>query len=98
MAWVGLSHWQRLLQGRHRLTLNANSQALIFVCVTGYVDKQANDLDHAYELIKEHTSKGEAVSIALLGNAAQILPQIVQRAKMATSSSILLPTKHQPMT
>ena len=45
------------------------------------MDKQANDLDHAYELIKEHTSKGEAVSIALLGNAAEILPQIVQRAK-----------------
>lgn len=62
-------------------SLNIECQQSSIDFRTGYVDKQANNLDHAYELIKEHTSKGEAVSIALLGNAAQILPQIVQRAK-----------------
>ena len=81
MAWVGLSHWQRLLQGATSLNIECQQSSIDFRLRTGYVDKQANDLDHAYELIKEHTSKGEAVSIALLGNAAQILPQIVQRAK-----------------
>lgn len=67
--------------GATSLNIECQQSSIDFRLRTGYVDKQANDLDHAYELIKEHTSKGEAVSIALLGNAAQILPQIVQRAK-----------------
>lgn len=67
--------------GATSLNIECQQSSIDFRLRTGYVDKQADDLDHAYELIKEHTSKGEAVSIALLGNAAQILPQIVQRAK-----------------
>lgn len=67
--------------GATSLNIECQQSSIDFRLRTGYVDKQANDLDHAYELIKEHTSKGEAVSIALLGNAAEILPQIVQRAK-----------------
>lgn len=67
--------------GATSLNIECQQSSIDFRLRTGYVDKQANDLDHAYELIKEYTSKGEAVSIALLGNAAQILPQIVQRAK-----------------
>ncbi|OAV34542.1 Urocanate hydratase [Moraxella catarrhalis] len=67
--------------GATSLNIECQQSSIDFRLRTGYVDKQANDLDHAYELIKEYTSKGEAVSIALLGNAAEILPQIVQRAK-----------------
>ena len=67
--------------GATSLNIECQQSSIDFRLRTGYVDKQANDLDHAYELIKEHTNKGEAVSIALLGNAAEILPQIVQRAK-----------------
>lgn len=67
--------------GATSLNIECQQSSIDFRLRTGYVDKQANDLDHAYELIKEHTSKGEAVSIALLGNVAEILPQIVQRAK-----------------
>src|ERR1700694_5941553 len=48
---------------------------------TRYVDKQAKDIDHALELIKQHTAAGDAVSIALLGNAAEVLPELVRRAK-----------------
>ena len=46
---------------------------------TGYLDVQANDLDHALELIYEVTQSGEAKSIAVLGNAADILPELVRR-------------------
>lgn len=67
--------------GATSLNIECQQSSIDFRLRTGYVDKQADNLDHAYELIKEHTSKGEAVSIALLGNAAEILPQIVQRAK-----------------
>ncbi|OOR88204.1 urocanate hydratase [Moraxella bovis] len=67
--------------GAVSLNVECQQSSIDFRLRTGYVDKQAKDLDHAYELIKEHTSKGEAVSIALLGNAAEILPEMVKRAK-----------------
>lgn len=70
-------------------SLNIECQQSSIDFRTGYVDKQANNLDHAYELIKEHTSKGEAVSIPLLGNAAQICHRLFSVPKMATSSLIL---------
>ena len=46
---------------------------------TKYCDKQANDIDDALKLVKEACQKGEAVSIALLGNAAEILPELIAR-------------------
>lgn len=67
--------------GATSLTIECQQSSIDFRLRTGYVDCQAKDLDDAYRLIKEHTSRGEAVSIALLGNAAEILPQMVERAK-----------------
>lgn len=67
--------------GAVSLNIECQQSSIDFRLRTGYVDKQATDLQDAYRLIKEHTDKGEAVSIALLGNAAEILPQIVERAK-----------------
>ena len=45
------------------------------------MDKQAKDIDDALALIQHHCSRKEAVSIALLGNAAEVLPELVKRAK-----------------
>lgn len=46
---------------------------------TRYLDKQARDLDDAIKMAEEAKKKGEAVSIGLLGNAAEILPEMVKR-------------------
>ncbi len=46
---------------------------------TGYLDMQADDLDHALELIESLTRSGAAKSVGLLGNAAEILPELVRR-------------------
>ncbi len=46
---------------------------------TRYCDKQAKDIDDALKLVKEAKEKGEAVSIALLGNAAEVLPELLKR-------------------
>ncbi len=46
---------------------------------TRYVDEQATDLDDALARIEKYCSEGKAVSIALLGNAAEILPELVRR-------------------
>jgi urocanate hydratase len=48
---------------------------------TRYLDKQARDLDEALALIRHHTALGEAVSIGLLGNAAEVLPRIAEQAQ-----------------
>src|SRR3546814_13041425 len=46
---------------------------------TRYVDEQATDLDDALARIDKYTKAGEAKSIALLGNAAELLPRLVER-------------------
>ncbi|MDX1570183.1 MAG: urocanate hydratase [Xanthomonadales bacterium] len=46
---------------------------------TGYLDVQSDNLDHALELIQGACSKREALSVGLLGNAAEILPELIQR-------------------
>ncbi|MEZ5647133.1 MAG: urocanate hydratase [Burkholderiaceae bacterium] len=69
------------LAGACSLNVECQQSSIDFRLRTRYVDKQARDIDHALELIKEHTGKKEAVSIALLGNAAEVLPELVRRAK-----------------
>ncbi|MBT0570948.1 urocanate hydratase [Curvibacter sp. CHRR-16] len=69
------------LAGACSLTIECQQSSIDFRLRTRYVDKQARDIDHAFELLKEHTAKKEAVSIALLGNAAEVLPELVRRAK-----------------
>ncbi|MCG8361387.1 MAG: urocanate hydratase, partial [Kiloniellales bacterium] len=46
---------------------------------TGYLDKSCDDLDEALQIIETACEKGEAVSVGLLGNAAEILPELVRR-------------------
>ncbi|HKY05185.1 MAG TPA: urocanate hydratase [Blastocatellia bacterium] len=46
---------------------------------TGYCDHLATDLDQALRLISEARAKGEAVSVGLVGNCAEVLPELVRR-------------------
>jgi urocanate hydratase len=46
---------------------------------TRYVDEQASDLDDALARIATHCAAGRAVSVALLGNAAELLPELLRR-------------------
>jgi urocanate hydratase len=46
---------------------------------TGYVDVQAKDLDDALAIIDKACEDKKAVSVALLGNAADIFPELVKR-------------------
>lgn len=69
------------LAGAVSLNIECQQTSIDFRLRTRYVDKQARDIDHALELIQQHCDTKEAVSIALLGNAADILPELVKRAK-----------------
>jgi len=46
---------------------------------TGYLDKMVENLDEAIEMVMEAKKRKEAVSIGLLGNCAEILPELVKR-------------------
>ncbi len=46
---------------------------------TGYLDERAGDLDDAFRRLQAAASEGRALSIGLLGNAAEVLPEIVRR-------------------
>src|SRR4051795_11814604 len=46
---------------------------------TGYLDRQATTLDEALALMAEAATTRKAVSVGLLGNAAEIFPELVRR-------------------
>ncbi|WP_374466508.1 urocanate hydratase [Ferrovibrio sp.] len=46
---------------------------------TGYLDRQANSLEDALAMLDDARKANKAISIGLLGNAAEILPEMVKR-------------------
>src|SRR5262249_56062155 len=46
---------------------------------TGYLDRQASSLDEALAIMAEAAQSKKPVSIGLLGNAADIFPELVRR-------------------
>ena len=67
------------LAGACSLNIECQQKSIDMRLKTRYVDEQASDLDDALARIKKYTEAGEAKSIALLGNAADILPELVAR-------------------
>ena len=67
------------LAGACSLTIECQQSRIDFRLRTRYVDEQATDLDDALARIAKYTAAGEAKSIALLGNAAEVLPELVRR-------------------
>ena len=48
---------------------------------TRYLDRQAATLDEALNIIAESHAAGKPVSVGLLGNAAEVFPQLLKRAQ-----------------
>ena len=67
------------LAGMSSLNIECRQTSIDFRLKTRYVDEQASDLDDALARIAKYTASGEAKSIALLGNAAELLPELVRR-------------------
>jgi len=67
--------------GACSLVVECQQSRIDFRLKTRYVDEQAIDLDDALARLKRYTAEKKAASIALLGNAAEVLPALVQRAK-----------------
>jgi urocanate hydratase len=46
---------------------------------TQYLDHRADDLDTALAMIRQACGEGRAISVGLLGNAAEVFPELVRR-------------------
>ena len=46
---------------------------------TGYCDRIASDLDHALRLVGAARGRGEALSVGLVGNCADVIPELARR-------------------
>jgi urocanate hydratase len=67
--------------GACSLNIECQQSSIDFRLRTRYLDEQATDLDDALARIKKYTSEKRAISIGLLGNAADFLPELAKRAK-----------------
>ena len=67
--------------GACSLNIECQQSRIDFRLRSKYLDEQATDLDDALARIRRYTTAGKAISIGLLGNAAEVLPELVQRAK-----------------
>jgi len=67
--------------GACSLNVECQQSRIDFRLRSRYLDEQANDLDDALARIRRYTAEGKAISVGLLGNAAEILPELVTRAR-----------------
>ncbi|MEQ8257757.1 MAG: urocanate hydratase [Roseovarius confluentis] len=68
-----------VMAGACCLAVECNLDSIDFRLRTRYVDEKTDSLDEALEMIERWTKAGEAKSVALLGNAADIFPEIHKR-------------------
>ncbi|MBP07275.1 MAG: urocanate hydratase [Marinovum sp.] len=68
-----------VMAGACCLAVECNSDSIDFRLRTKYVDERAETLDEALDMIGQWTKAGEAKSVGLLGNAADIFPELVRR-------------------
>ena len=68
-----------VMAGASCLAVECNPESIDFRLRTKYLDKKAETLDEALALISSWTEKGEAKSVGLLGNAADIFTELVER-------------------
>jgi len=65
--------------GACSLNIECQQSRIDFRLRSRYLDEQAASLDDALQRIRRYTAEGRAVSIGLLGNAAEVLPELVRR-------------------
>ena len=67
--------------GASSLNIECQQSRIDFRIKTRYLDEQATDLDDALARLARYRDEKRAVSIGLLGNAADVLPELVRRAR-----------------
>ncbi len=68
-----------VMAGACCLAVECNPYSIDFRLRTRYVDEKTDSLDEALAMIERWTKAGEAKSVGLLGNAADVFPEIYKR-------------------
>ena len=64
------------MAGYGMIAVECDETRIDFRLKTGYVDKKAYTVDEAMKMLNEALDNGQAISIGLLGNAADVFPQM----------------------
>ncbi len=67
------------MAGYSILCVECDESRIDFRLQTGYVDHKARHLDQAIKMIRDACEKGEAISVGLLGNGADVIAELVKR-------------------
>jgi urocanate hydratase len=67
------------MAGFSMLAVEVDETRIDFRLGNGYLDKKATSLDEALAMIDDACSKGEAISVGLLANAADVFPELLIR-------------------
>jgi urocanate hydratase len=68
-----------VMAGACCLAIECNPDSIDFRLRTRYLDERADTIEEALEKIERWTKAGEAKSVGLLGNAAEIVPELFRR-------------------
>jgi urocanate hydratase len=68
-----------VMAGASCLAIECQQSSIDMRLRTGYLDRQAKDVDEALAWIEQSCRDKQAISVGLLGNAAEILPELFAR-------------------
>ena len=68
-----------VMAGASCLAVECNPDSIEFRLRTGYLDEKAQTLDQALSMIERWSKSGQARSVGLHGNAAEIYPEMLRR-------------------
>ncbi len=69
------------MAGASMLAIECDPSRIDMRLRTGYLDERANTLDEAYAILERAETEGRPVSVGLVGNAAELYPEILKRAR-----------------
>jgi urocanate hydratase len=86
-----------VLAGMSFLGVEVDASRAKFRLETGYLDLLFEDLDQAMEALKQSLKQGVPKSIGLVGNVAEILPLLLERADFTPSLVTDQTSAHDPL-
>jgi urocanate hydratase len=75
------------MAGASMLAVECDETRIDFRLRTRYVDAKAKSLDEALGLIHAAHARGQAISVGLLGNAADVFPELARRVKAGDANA-----------
>jgi len=67
------------MAGASMIAVECKPSSIEFRLRTRYLDEKADSIDEALEIVEAAHAKGKAVSVGVLGNAAEVFPDMVER-------------------